>query len=975
MRRLTFLLFSLILGIGLLHAQTKVSGTVLSAEDGQPIVGAAIMAKGTTVGTVTDYDGKFSLNVPAGVKILKFTYVGMNPLEEAVKPNMIVKMTSSSEALDEVVVMGYGSAKKIGSLVGAVSTVNSETLKAKPSANAMDALQGKVTGMQVYTSSGEPGAVSSSFIRGVGSLTAGTEPLYVLDGSPVNSSIMVSMNPNDIESVTVLKDASATSIYGSRAANGVIYVTSKKGRVGTAASISASGTYGVSSLARRISNPMNSDELLDYRLGHGTISQETYDKYKSSGVNTDWQKYFFNDNAPTYQANLSITGGSEKTSYYVSGSLYSQDGITPRSELTKYTFRTNLDSSPTKWLKFGTRLGFTYDDQQTSLFTYQGSNSLSGGIFGTILTPSYFDPYAEDGSKLDFIPGFNRYSPYYLSEKQPSSNNKASLNGNVYLQFMPIENLIIKSQVAMDAYDFRQTSKRLPSHPQATNGGYTFEGFRRNVNLSIANTVEYSFDINDVHDFTVLLAQEGVKTNYERFATQTEGQNDDRLTMLEAGTKALLLSADENDLYEYRYLSFFGRVNYNYKNKYYADFTVRNDASSRFGKNNRDATFFSGGVMWNLKQEDFLSDVDYLSNLKFKASIGTTGNSDIGNYNQYSLVGTNLYNTNGGWYVSYPGDKNLSWEKVTMTNIGVEFGFWDRLRMDLTYYIKNTDDMLMDVPVPYTTGFDFVTKNVGSMSNKGVELSLSYDLVKSRDWNVNIYANYSYNKNKITKLFYDFKEWPMPNYLIGYVVGEPVQFYMPKWAGVNSETGEQEWYVPGTDEKTNVYNEEKLQQVTGKPRYAPHNGGFGLNVSWKGLSLGADFAWVLGKYMVNNDYFFAVNPYNFASFNQSKDVLTEWKNPGDITTVPKYGSIMQFDTHLLENASFMRLKNLSVAYSFPQSLLSRTKVIKGIKIIGTARNLFTVTKYKGADPELNTNLTYGAYPNTKQFTIGAELTF
>lgn len=540
----------------------------------------------------------------------------MKSQEVDIKSVVNVVLHPDTEILEEVVVIGYGTGQKIGSVVGSVAKVGSEKISSKPTANAMDALQGQVAGLQIYTSSGEPGSVSSSYIRGVGSLTAGNEPLYVLDGTPVSSDVMVMMNPNDFESVTVLKDASATSIYGSRAANGVIYITTKKGSIGEKALIKVSGNYGTSQLARRVSNPMNSEQLLGYQLKNGIIDQASYDKYMASGVDTNWEKYFFNDNAQTYQMNLSIQGGGEKTTYYVSGSYYYQDGITPRSDYGRYTFRSNIESRPTNWMRFGANIATTYDEQQTSLFTYQGSNNLSGGIFGTILNQPYFNPYDENGNKLDQIPGLNRWSPYYLSDKQPSKSNTARLNGSAYIQLNPIKGLTIRSQFGIEAYDYRNTSKRLASHPSSTKGGYAYEGFSRNANLTITNTVEYKFDIKKAHQFTFLLGQEGIKNDYQSFASQTEGQNDDRLNMIQAGTVATLLGASENQLYKYQYLSFFGRVNYSLNDKYFADFSVRNDASSRFGKTNRSATFLSGGIMWNMKKEDFLEDIDFLSGLK-----------------------------------------------------------------------------------------------------------------------------------------------------------------------------------------------------------------------------------------------------------------------------------------------------------------------------------------------------------------------
>ena len=803
-RKFMLLLTCLFIGIGLVTAQvTKVTGTVISEEDGLPVVGASILVKGTAVGTVTDMDGKFQLpNIPSSAKTLVISFIGMQSQELPIKQTMNVILKPDTETLEEVVVLGYGSGKKIGSIVGSVAKVNSEKLSAKPVANAMDALQGQVSGLQVYTSSGEPGSSSSSYIRGVGSLPAGNEPLYVLAGPPVSSSVMVMMNPNDFESVTVLKDASATSIYGSRAANGVIYITTKRGKIGEKAVITASGNYGTARLARRVSNPMNSTELLNYQLSHGIIKQETYDKYINSGIDTNWEDYFFKDDAPTYQANLSIQGGSNKTMYYVSGSYYFQDGITPRSEYNRYTFRSNLESRPTDWLRFGANFGATYDEQQTSLFTYQGSNNLNGGIFGTILNPTYYNPYGEDGSKLDVIPGLNRYSPYYLSDKQPSSSNTAQLDGTAFIQLNPIEGLTIRSQFGIEAYDFRQTSKRLASHPNATQGGYTYEAFRRNAKLTITNTAEYNFKIKDIHDFTILIGQEGIKNDYQRFGSETTGQSDDRLSMLEAGTAATLLGADENDLYTYQFLSFFGRINYALNDKYFADFSIRNDASSRFGKDNRNAIFMSGGLMWNMKKESFLEDVNFLSDLKLKASIGTTGNSSIGNYDHLALVGTNLYNAQGGWKINTPGNGDLGWEKQTLANIGIEASFWNKYRIELTYYNKKTSNMLMDVPVPYTSGFSSITQNVGSMTNSGVEIAVSLDLLKTKDWFVGFNMNYAYNKNKITELFYGYDEWAMPNYLVSYNVGEPVQYYMAEWAGVDPADGQQMWYITGTDGET-----------------------------------------------------------------------------------------------------------------------------------------------------------------------------
>ena len=969
----------IVLSVGFLAAQNqRVTGSVIAEEDGLPVVGASILVKGTNLGTLSDVNGNFVLpNVPSTAKSLIITYVGMKSTTVEIKSVLRVVLEADVSLLEEVIVVGYGTGKKVGTLIGSVARVGSEKIATKTSANAMDALQGQVSGLQVYTSSGEPGSVSSTYLRGVGSLTAGNEPLYVLDGMPVSSSVMVSMNSNDFESVTVLKDASATSIYGSRAANGVIYITSKRGTMGEKATVTVSGNYGEARLARKVGSPMNANELLGYQLKNSIITQKQFDDYSASGINTDWQKYFFDKSAATYQGNVAIQGGGHKTRYYVSGSYYFQDGVTPRSEYERFTFRSNIESTVNEYMKFGANLAGTYDRTQSSLYTYQGSNNLQGGIFGTMLNPPYYNPYDERGKRVDRIPGLGRWSPYYLSDKQPARSNQAQINGTVFVEFTPVKGLTVRSQFGLEAYDYRQTSKMLSSHPSASKGGNAFEGFRRNTMMTITNTAEYKFDI-DKNSFSILAGHEGINNDYDRFGSQSEGHNDDRLTLISAGTTPTLLGSGNFDLSRYRYLSFFGRADYSYNNRYFADFSIRNDGSSRFGKDNRRATFISGGFMWDMKQEGFMRNVRFIKSLRIKGSVGTTGNSSIGNYDHLALVGSSNYDQQGGWNVATPGNKKLGWEKQILANVGFDVNFLDRYSIEFTYYHRKTKDMLMRVPLPYTSGFGTILENIGEMTNSGIEFSFNVDLYKDRDWYVGVSANYAYNKNKITKLFYDNTEWPMPSSKVIYKIGAPVQYYMPVFAGVDPADGKQMWKIPGTKEVTkdsNLARSGALDQATGHTRYAPHTGGFSVNASWKGIAINADFSYVTGKYIVNNDRYFSVNPAGFKGHNQSKEVLKEWTEPGDKTNIPKFGEQLIFDTHLLEDASFLRLKNLGVSYQLPDKWLRPTKVIKGFKVTFNARNLLTATRYKGADPEVNSNLTYGAYPNTKQFTFGAEITF
>jgi hypothetical protein len=392
--------------------------------------------------------------------------------------------------------------------------------------------------------------------------------------------------------------------------------------------------------------------------------------------------------------------------------------------------------------------------------------------------------------------------------------------------------------------------------------------------------------------------------------------------------------------------------------------------------------------MWNAKKESFLEGVGFLSTLNIKASIGTSGNSAIGNYANLATVGTNLYNGSTGWSISTPGNPALSWENQLLTTIGAKFSFFeDKYRFNVEYYNRVTKNMLVGVPYPYTSGFASITTNVGSLKNAGFDISIDFDLLRGKDFFVSPYINLNYNKEKVTELFNGLDFWSIPNTGVCWIVGQPVSFFYPYFAKVDPATGSPTWYVPGTestktskDSTTTVFASPGLNQFLGKPRYPPFTGGFGINAGWKGLALQADFAFAHKKYLFNNDRYFFENPTpaGFAGYNQSSRVLNYWKQTGDVTEFPRYDPTLlwtQFDSRLIEDASFMRLKNLTLSYSLPSKLLKSTKFFSGARIFVTGRNLLTFTKYLGPDPEVDSNITLGANPNTKQYSFGAEITF
>ena len=977
------LAFLWLIGLQVVLAQTReITGKVTSSEDGSTIPGASVVVKGSALGTITDMNGEFRLKVPTSAKNLVVSFVGMTTVEVNLSntANYSVALASNQVSVDEVIVIGYGTGKKVGTIVGSVTQVSAEKLKEKPVANVIDGLQGKVAGLQVYTSNGEPSQLSSIRLHGTGSLGAGSEPLYVLDGVPMNLGAMLSLNSNDFESITILKDASATSIYGSRAANGVIYLTTKKGVSSEKSKIVVNGQYGYSKLANTdyFNNFMNTKQLTDFWVATGYRTQAQIDQLLIDNPNdTKWYKAYYKDKAPTYQGDISISGGGGKTTYYISGSYFFQDGLTVRSEFEKYTLRSNINSKVNNWLSIGINLSGGYDVRAQNPY---GSNSTNRGL--AMLAPPFYSPYDKDGVKYpDMIPGWARYSPEYLIEKQPINANTIQVNGTGYVQITPIKGLTLKSQGGLDAFDYRLSAQRLPSYKGSLNNGSASETFQRNIIRTITNTAEYKFNVKERHDFTVLAGHEGIDNDYTSFYGTSTGHTDDRLLLLQSGPTGKDVSSGKS---EYAYLSYFGRLDYSLDNKYFIDFSLRNDESSRFGKNNRSASFYATGIMWNAKKESFLQDIEFLSSLNVKASIGTAGNSDIGNYANLALVGTNQYSAATGWNIATPGNPNLGWENQKKTTVGVKFAVLKNMfRFNIEYYNRVTKNMLISVPYPYTSGFGSVLSNVGALKNTGIDIAFDFDIVKTKDYYVTPYINYSYNKEEVTELFQGLNYWIIPNTGVCWAVGKPVSYFYPLFAGIDPADGAPMWYKQGADktitstaETTKVFNTAALEQNVGIKRYAPVIGGFGFSAGWKGFTFQTDFAFALGKYLINNDRYFFENPTAFSGFNQTTRILDYWKNPGDQALFPKYGTqFTQFDSRLIENASFLRMKNLSIGYKIPESILKRTNFFTGARFFVTGRNLITVTNYLGPDPEVDSNLTLGVNPNTKQYTLGVELTF
>ena len=989
------LLACLFVGIGLVTAQTqRVTGVVISDEDGQPVIGASVQVKGTQQGTITDVDGKFTLsNVPSSAGTLVISYVGMQTEEVGIQPNMTVRMKTNDELLDEVVIVGYGTAKKLGSVVGSLGTVNNETIEKTPTTNFTDALAGQVSGLSVLSNTGDPTATASIRLRGVSSINAGTTPLFILDGAPITSSVFNTLNPNDIENITVLKDAASTAIYGSRAANGVIVITSKKGKFEQKATVTLRGQYGFSNMVKDQQEMMNASQYLQFREMIGQpASQAAYDAVNLYGIDTNWRDEVFENNAPMYSLDANIRGGGSNVSYYLSLNHHDQQGIIAQSGIRREALRFNFDARIKSWLKVGLQSNLGFNQYETN--NEVGADGVYGtnpAVFARKAAP-YDSPYyytVDDngniqwGDRAQYLHFTQMSTVDFVNDTRNVQRKQVTANINLYEELTPIKGLTIRAQQAVDAYDYNLDNigyqydafdTPMGDHVNGRDG-YRQNSFQRYYSFTYTNTAEYKFNI-DEHNVTVLAGQESIISKNNVFGVSVQGHTDNRQLLLTQGT-SVSVSNLTHSISESVFNSYFFTGSYNYAEKYYLDLSFRRDGSSKFAPDNRWASFWSVGAMWNMKKENFLADVDWLNELEINASYGTTGNSSIDDYMYFGLIGSgsNTYNGQGTLGISQASNYDLTWETVASANVGVSFRLFDRVSVDVDAYHRKTTDMLMQIPYSYTTGYGSGWGNIGAMVNKGVDINLDVDILKLRDFQWKLRANMNYNKNEITELFNGRDEYALPDYGLMYKVGHSAgELYYVRRAGVDPRDGQQVWYDKDGN-LTKVYNEERDAVLIGKDRFAPLTGGFGTSITWKGLTVSADFTWAGKKYMLNNDNYFIENPNFAGSWNQTTNMLNMWTTPGQVTDVPHYTSPIQFDDHMVENASFMRLKNLTVQYALPKSLLKHLGDVQNINVFFTGRNLWTVTSFSGYDPEPDSNLVAFFYPNTRQLVFGAEITF
>ncbi|GAB3307345.1 TonB-dependent receptor [Hymenobacter humi] len=967
-------------------AQQAISGRVMGS-DGGAVPGATVLERGTTNGVSTNADGAFSLTVQPNATLL-ISSVGYATQTIAVGTQSTINVTLAAAAteLSEAVVVGYGTQTK-QDLTGSVTQLTAKDVENVPTVSFEQAIQGRTPGVQINQGSGKLGAGVQIRVRGSSSVSASNQPLYVIDGIPATSTDVGSdteplnpiadLNPNDIESITILKDASSAAIYGSRASNGVILVNTKKGRQGQT-KVNLGYYVGTSETTRR-RKFLNAAQYK--QLFTEAAENEGYDaaeEFEGNGLDinskydTDWASQAF-QKGRVEQYDFNVSGGDAKTRFFLSSTFNDQTGIIIGNRYRRGSARINLDHSITDKFKVGLNLSLTRSVNDRT----PNDNAFTNPLQLNALPP--IQPIRDpDTGEL------NNNTLYYnnLLELEKGTNRAGTYRSfsTAYFTYQPIKNLTLRSEIGADFLNLNENLYRAAGTQNGGNTGYGYSNQVQVINYTTNNTANYNYTFNEDHNFDALVGFSFQRSDTK--ATAAEGRGFPNAEFTKVASAAIKTGGSSSSADGFAFVSEFARLNYAFRSKYLISGSVRRDGSSRFGANNRYGNFGAGSIGWVISEESFLKENRFLNFLKLRASYGVTGNAEIGNFASRGLYAALPYAELAGLQPSAAvGNPDLTWENTAQTDLGLEFGFFDnRISGEVDVYEKKTTDLLLSRPLPYVGGYSIVTENVGALNNRGLEISLNTrNFDKEFKWTTNI--NMSFNRNKITSL-----AAPIQSQYLGSVrEGLPIGiFYGRKFAGVDSDNGDALYYTKegGTTNNPAL----AAQQVVGNPN-PDFTGGITNTFSFKGVDLS-----VLGQFVSGNDIYNSAGIYQSASGdyfdNQTLDQLNAWKKKGDITNVPQlrlYGANgTSQSSRWIEDGSFFRVKNVTLGYNLPSELAKRGYV-KSARIYVSAQNLFTFTNYGGYDPEVNT-AAFGAAnylighdfytpPLAKTFLVGVNVGF
>ncbi|MDR1408322.1 MAG: TonB-dependent receptor, partial [Tannerella sp.] len=1019
----------------------RITGTVTDAA-GETFIGVNILEKGTTNGAVTDIDGKFTLTVAQNA-VLQVSYIGYVTQEISVSSlgesnAVVIRLAEDMEALDEIVVIGYGVVKK-KDLTGAVSQLSSASLKDLKVSHPTQALAGQMAGVQVQQSAGAPGDAAVIRVRGAGSISASNNPLYVVDGYPLGEQNLNSLNANDIESIEVLKDASASAIYGSRAANGVVLITTKSGKSGKA-SVSLDMYYGFQNVTRKL-DLMNAAEFAE--LSREAFNTNYLDKVPGASVSdpldtraagnrfrypaiyddaaamaaigegTNWQDEIFHT-APVQNYQLYVSGGNDRTKYMFSAGYFSQDGIIIGSDYERFSARAKIDSDLTGWLKVGINLAPTYIHENLITAGHWASNGvvLAAGATSAIVpvrTPDgSWDSQARYAVASDGLTGVTNAVANALDID--NSRNTLRLFGNVYAEIAFLKNLKFKSTLGTDVMQSRSKyfyPSNVPSNgtvaplPSTARNGNTEN--REILNWLNENTLTYTGTFG-LHEMDAVAGFTVQKNVYNQSRVEASDFPDDIIRTMNNGK----VKTGTSDMNEWSLLSYLARVNYRYNNRYYLTASIRADGSSRFGKNNRYGYFPSGSVAWRISQEDFLKDAEWLSDLKVRGSFGLTGNNTIPNYgaigtmeNKNYVFGAGTGNVVTGLAQKSFSNDDLTWEKTRQYDFGLELSVLkSRLSFVFDYYDRNTTDLLLEVDIPTITGFSRAWRNIGKVNNRGFELGINTVNVTTRDFTWHTNLNFSTNRNKVLALGpegdpiqSDGGAGTTHITMIGEVLGS---FYGYRQIGVymnqadldgsphlaDSHVGDVKFDDVNRDGKIDA--DDRTVIGNNEPDFI---WGMTNQFVYKNFDLSFVLQGVHGRDVLHLSKRFYENLEG--NQNQMRTTLNRWRspeNPGD-GWMPRANSLTTgqnnvISTRWIEDASFVRINNLTLGYSLPASVAAKC-AMQHARVYFSTQNPFTFTGYSGYNPEtsfrgddnsLARGADYGIYPLNRTFTLGINVT-
>ncbi len=1058
MKKLTYLLFCLFLGIGLANAQTtKVTGTVISADDNEPIIGASIVVKGTMVGTVTDFDGAFSLDVPSSAKTLVISYVGMKSQEVAVKPVLNVMLEGDNQVLDEVMVVAYGTAKK-SAFTGSAATIKTEKIAARQAANLTGALAGQVAGVQTTNNNGQPGKDAEVRIRGIGSISASNKPLYVVDGVPYDGEISA-ISTSDIESMTVLKDAASNALYGARGANGVILITTKKGKSGDAR-VTFDAKWGVNK--RGIpSYETVTDPGKFYELAYAAIYNGDLEGYAAAGdlananlyannamlsssylgyqvftlpngeqlIGMDgrlnpnaklgysdgtyyykpdnWSDELFENNT-RQEYNLSVSGATEKMNYYMSAGYLDDKGIVPNSGFQRYTARLKAEYQVKSWLRMGGNVSFTHYDsreQDTESGTSNGNAfyaaNIMGAIYpmyirdaeGNIMTDNRGYKRYDYGSDTNFsrenvVPNANPLASYMLDKRNYSGD---VVSGKWFADIDIWGGIKAKINIGVDANNVRMRDLINPFYGQYSEtsgvGGIINTEATRSFSTNQQYLLTYNKTFNDVHNLDVLAGHENYNYKYSYLYGSREKLYNPNVPELNNG---ILNQNNASYTNNYATEGWLFRVQYDYDGKYFGSASFRRDASSAFHPDNRWGNFWSIGAGWLMNKEAFLADQNWIDMLKFKISYGLQGNDNLmfqgGLYRNYYpyMDQLTLSNSNGDFATSlyYKGNPDITWETSHSFNTGFDFNFWGgKLSGTAEYFSRKTTDMLYFKPVSPSMGYSRYPENVGSMVNRGVEVDLNSAIIDTKNFSWNINLNLTHFKNKVLELAPELNGQLIDGSRIYREDESMYQLYLPKYAGVNPETGESQWALLEPDKDGNTVTTE--YSVASNNRFATGDilpkvyGGFGTSFTAYGFDFSIAFAYQLGGRVLDYTYqgLMSVDAQGSA---WHKDMLNAWTPENKNTDVPRMNVQDQYANRLtdrfLTSSDYLSLQNITFGYTLPKSLTRKFQV-EGIRLYFVADNVALLTARKGLDPRQGYVSSDNVYSPIRTISGGISLNF